>query len=372
MGTNKLIRGGIFLLLIFSTLVGIRLYVNWKSAPAANTQSARANVVSIEVGTAKRGPAQAAISVSGSVQGVQEANISAKATGRIELLTVNDGDYIEHGQLIAKIDARELEAQYLQAKANARSAQANLSNAARNSERMQSLAQQGAISQQQLDATLTQYDMALAQTAQNTANVQLLEAQLANTVVAAPFSGFVARRALSQGEMVSPGAVILALVDLSKVKIEVFISERDIARIRQGQPVSFSVDAYPGQTFIGKVAEISPAADPKNRSFKIRIEAENGERKLKSGMFARGEIIYDQKAETIILPKQAVLYQNGQSIVFVVVDEKVERREITTGLTNDQTIEIIRGLQDGEVIATFGHDNLKNGDKIAIARKGGK
>lgn len=366
--TKKLVWGGVFLLLF--SIVGYRIYT--KSAPAANTRTARVNVVPVETAVVITGPAQAAISVSGSVQGVQEANISAKATGRIEQLSVNDGDYIEQGQLIAKIDARELEAQYLQAKANARSAQADLNNAGRNSERMRSLAQQGAISQQQYDTTQTQYDVALAQSAQNTANVQLLEAQLANTVVVAPFSGYVARRTLSQGEMVSPGAVLLTVVDLSKVKIEVFVSEKDISRIEQGQLVTFRVDAYPGQEFSGKVTEISPAADPKNRSFKIRIEAENKERKLKSGMFARGEIIYANKMEAVIIPKQAVIYQSGLPVVFVVINEQVERRDIGTGLANDQTIEVTKGLQNGEIIATFGHDNLKNGDKIAVARKGGK
>lgn len=367
---KKLVWGGI-ILLIFS-IIGVRIYSKSNMTSTTNQRSVRINTVPVEVGTVGRGVVQAAISVSGSVQGLQEANVSVKATGRIEQLTVKDGDFLEQGQIIAKIDARELEAQYLQAKANARSAQANLNNAARNSERMQNLAHQGAISQQQMETAQTQYDVALAQSAQNTANVQLLEAQLANTTLTAPFSGFVARRILTQGEMVAPGTVLLTIVDLSKVKLEVYISEKDIARVQLGQTVNFSVDAYPGQTFTGKVVEISPAADPKNRSFKIRIEAENGAYKLKSGMFARGEIVYDQKAEALVIPKQAVLYQNGQTIVFVVVNDQVEQRVVETGLANEQTIEIVKGLQNGEIVAVFGHDNLKNGDKVAIARKGGK
>jgi membrane fusion protein, multidrug efflux system len=370
MQNKKWIWGGLALLLF--AIISVQVYSKWKTTPVSNQRQPRVNIVPIEAGIVQRSAAQAAISVTGSIQGVKEASISAKATGRIEVLPVKDGDYIESGQLLAKIDSRELEAQYLQAKANMTSAQANLANAARNYTRIQSLAQQGAISQQQLDTAQTQYDVAKAQTAQNTANVQLLEAQVANTSVVAPFSGYVARRSLSQGEMVSPGTILLAVVDLSKVKIEVFVSEQDIGKIQIGQPATFTVDAYHGQTFTGKVAEISPAADLKNRSFKVRIEAENTERKLKSGMFARAEIIYARKAEAYIVPKQAVIEKNGKPFVFVVKNDQVEQRAIATGLVYEQTIEIVTGIQAGEIIATFGHDTLKNGDKVSIARKGGK
>jgi membrane fusion protein, multidrug efflux system len=370
MQNKKWIWGGLALLLF--AIVSVQVYSKWKANAVSGQQPARVNVVPVEAATAKRGPAQASINITGSIQGVKEANISAKVTGRIEELPVNDGDYVEHGQLLARIDSRELEAQYLQATATVSSAQASLANAAKNFTRIQSLAQQGAVSQQQLDTAQTQYDTARAQTQQNSGSVQLLEAQLQNTAVTAPFSGYVARRALSQGEMVSTGTVLLALVDLSKVKIEVAIGEQDIGKIQLGQPAAFTVDAYPGVVFTGKVSEISPAAELKNRSFKVRIEADNTERKLKSGMFARVDIVFAQKAEALIVPKQAVLVKNNKSIVFVVQKDQVEQREVVTGLVNGQTVEIVQGLQEGETIATFGHDTLKNGDKVSIARKGGK
>lgn len=367
---QKLIWGGI-LVLLFS-IAGVRLYYQGKADTAAKQRAARINIVPVEAGVVRREAVQAAISVTGSLQGVNEAGISAKTAGRIEQLPVNDGEYVQQGQLLALIDARELEAQYLQAKANASSAQANMANAARNYDRMRSLALQGAIAQQELDAAQTQYDMAVAQTAQNSGNVQLLEAQLANTRITAPFSGYIARKTLSRGEMVSSGAVLLAIVDLSKVKIAVFVSEQDIGKLKIGQSASFTVDAYPEQNFTGAVSEISPAADPQNRTFKVKIEAENQENRLKSGMFARVRIVHDHKSDALTVDKSAVVDKNGKPVVFVVNNGRIEQRDVVTGLENEQSSEILQGLQEGETIATFGHDTLKNGDIVSIIRKGGK
>lgn len=370
MKNKKLIWGGIVLLLF--SLTGIRFYHVGKLDAVTNQRSARVNAVPVEVGTVKQGAIQAAVDVTGSIQGVREANVSAKATGRIEHMPFNDGEYVQQGQLIAIIDARELEAQYVQASANASSAQANMANVTRNYARMRSLAQQGAIAQQELDAVQTQYDMAIAQTAQHAGNMQLLEAQLANTKITAPFNGYIARKTLEQGEMVSSGSVLFAVLDLSKVKIEVFVSEQDIGKLQLGQIASFTVDAYPGQNFTGKVSEISPAADLENRAFKVKIEAENKGNLLKSGMFARVHIVYDQRSNVVMVDKSAIVDKNDKPVVFIVKDDQVEQREVVVGLQNGQISEIVQGLHEGEAVATFGHDTLKNGDKVSIIRKGGK
>lgn len=367
---KKLIWGGIILL--FFSVAAVRFYNHGKANSAVNQRAARVSTVPVEADIVGFGPVEAVINVTGSIQGVQEANISAKATGRIEQMLVTDGDFVEQGQLLALIDARELAAQYMQAQANATSAQANMTNAERNYERMRSLAQQGAVAQRELDSAQTQHEMATAQISQNAGNIQLLEAQLGNTRITAPFSGYIARRTLSQGEMVSSGAVLLAVVDLRQVKIEVFVSEQDIGRVKPGQNAVFTVDAYPGRTFTGTVTEISPAADPRNRAFKVKILADNTEKLLKSGMFARVRIIHDQKKAAVTVAKAAIVDKEGRPVVFVINNDIAEQREVTVGMGNEQSVEILQGLQTGETIATFGHDVLKNGDRVSVVRKGGQ
>lgn len=239
--------------------------------------------------------------------------VSPKIPGKISQVLVNEGDTVKAGQVIAKIDSAELEAQVAQAKANLAAAQAklaeiqagnrpqqiaqaqasvaqaaaNLDNARKNYDRLETLYQQGAVSAQQRDAAQTalnvaqaQYDAAVqgyslaaegnrpediqyaqAQVEQAAATLKNLQLQLDETVITAPADGVIAVKSVNPGEIVAPGQPIFNITVLNDVWISANIEETDIGKVKVGQPVDFTIDAYPGQKFPGQVMEVGPAAN---------------------------------------------------------------------------------------------------------------
>lgn len=367
---NKKKYIGISIALLFIAVVGWRIYGTYAKANANMAKPSKA-VTTVEVKKATIGPIAASISTTGTIQGIQEATITAKTSGRIQYLSVNDGSYVTAGQTLVELDAAEIRAQIDQALANRNQAVANRDNARINADRLNNLFKEDAAARQQLDNANTQYYVYDAQVAQATATMNLYQAQLANTVLTAPFSGYIFNKRVVMGDMASPNLPLMTLVDTSKVKVEINIGENDIAKLAIGQPVTFTVDAYPGQTFTGTLSELSPAADLKNRTFKVWILADNPDQKLRSGMFARVNLPYKQIGQVITIPKDALVVRDQKPYVFVIQDGSAKLTPVIPGLENDTDIEIISGLAPDTSVSIWGHENLHDNDKVAVGKRGG-
>lgn len=313
----------------------------------------------------------------------------------------------------------------MMAESSVATAKANLDNAQANLRRMKQLFNEGAIAEAQLDVAQTQYDVALAQynsakqnlslveegartedvraaetqvtqarealrtaqanaaqialrredikaamagVSQAEAQVAIAREQLSNTVVRSPISGIVSERLTEVGETVSPGVPLMNVVNLGSVYFQADVSETVLAKVNIGQAASVAVDAYPGQTFVGKVQKINPSASVKTRNFSVRVGIPNPDSKLKPGMFARGSIITGVNTSALLVPKDAVEERNGRQYVFVINDGSVDMREINTGLSNAEFIEVLRpsNLATGEVIVTAGSEYLQDDSKVYI------
>jgi HlyD family secretion protein len=199
------------------------------------------------------------------------------------------------------------------------------------------------------------------------AALELIELQLEETVIEAPFDGIVVDLFISEGSRVSPQTPA-ALFISEEIEAMVEVQESLISQVAKDQSASLSVTAYPGQNFPGVVTSVAPSADPNTRTFEVKIKPTQGAELLRSGMFASVSILAQQKQNTVLAPRSAVARENDPPTIYVISEDNVaEQREVTTGLFDTERIEILSGLKAGELVVTAGQTNLIDGVKVDVA-----
>jgi len=186
--------------------------------------------------------------------------------------------------------------------------------------------------------------------------------------VKAPFSGIITRYFASEGETVSPSRPLAEVATIDKVKIVGQISEKDISKISVGQKVEFFVDTYPNLKFYGKVIRLSQVLDALTRTLTVEAVAENPEKKLKPGMFAKVEIFVKAHVGSIVIPRKAVIYNpDGANTIFVVDENNIaHERKVKIGLELIDEVEILSGVKEQEIVVTVGQYNLKEGTPVEV------
>jgi len=336
--------------------------------------------VAIAVVTAVKGDISSYINATGTVHPKQEAYLTPKIGGRIERIFVDEGDRINQGQQLIQLEQTKLIMAKKEATAALNTAQAELrmaelsqANLKRNLKRVEELHKQQVVDEQKYDATKTDYLNAEAQQQLSRARVEQAKAQLAqveqdlaDSVVYAPFAGFVVEKMMNEGEMIytmSPSKV-LHVTDISRVKIECDVAEAKKQYIHPGKEATIEVDARPGEPFIGTITTINPLVDPSSRTFKIKIEIENPHYKLESGMFARIKILEQEKKGAILVPLKSVIERKGKKVLFIVENSRAQIVPVALGINDNKTTEVLSGLTGGELVVSEGFYAINNGAKV--------
>ncbi len=275
-------------------------------------------------------------------------NISGQTAGRIRKLNVEVGDFVTEGQILAELDPMQLN----QARLRLKNEEVEL-------ERYRTLFKEGAISQSDFDALELSYNV----TKSNYENL------LENTILRAPVSGVITSRNYDRGDMYAMSSPIYTLYQITPVKLLVPVSETDYTKVKKGNTVTLTADALPGETFTGTVVRVYPVIDPSSHTFKVEVQVKNLDRKLRPGMYARTTINLGS-AENIVLPDTAVLKQQGSGVrnVYILLpDNTVELRNVTVGLHFGDKMEILSGIEPGEIVVVSGNTTLKAGDKVEVA-----
>ena len=330
--------------------------------------------VPVQVAQVVRGDIHTTISLTGSIQPWKEVNIVPDVPGKVARIYVKEGDRVEQGQVLAELDTRTARLQLEQAEAGLAVAQANFNSASKDWERMQDLHEKGTVSPQQVEKVQLGYEAAKAQLQQAKSGLKLARHYLDVSLMKAPFGGIITGKSMNEGEYINPamggmgpgGGSVVTLMDLSRVKIEVHVSERDVGNIHIGQEARITVDTYRGRVFTGKVFNVNPTADPMTRSFVVEITVANPQMELRAGMFARVEIVTTEQKNVLLVPVDAILSEGGKSYAFVVERSRARRRSIQLGLQKGAMAELMSGLQEGEKIITIGKEMVKDGAAIVI------
>src|SRR5436190_2382833 len=340
--------------------------------------------LTVELAPAVRAEVDRELAVVGNLIGDQTVSVVPKTAGRLEEITVKLGDRVSRGQRIARIEDSEIREQVKQAeaalevgKATIRQREADLDLAKTNVERSRNLFQRQLLPQQTLDDAEAKYqsaqaalDLARAQNTQSQARLDELRFTLENTIITSPVNGFVARRTADPGAYVSANAPIVDVVDIMRVRLVANIIEKDLKQVGVGAMARVEVDAFPGESFMGRLARISPVLDPQTRTAPIEVEIANDQYRLKPGMYARVGIITESHPEALVVPTKAVVDANGTRGVYLAVNNVAQFHAVKIGIEGNERTEILDGVAEGDRVVTTGAAGLRNGDPIILAGGG--
>lgn len=379
-------------------------------------------VIPVQTTQVKQGDMKSFLTVTGLVEPVETVKVNAKVVGQVKEVLVSEGDEVQKGDILIRLDDEQISLQVAQANATLDSAKAslekvragarpqeikqaeaamqqakiNLDSAEESFQRMEKLFSEGAVSEQQYDQAKGQFEIAQAQhqsakeryelikegaseedikvtqaqVRQAQSALNIVKAQLDNTIIRAPIGGKVTAILAKIGEMISSAVPILTILDVSELYVKSGISEKDIASVRISQEVEILIDAFPRNQFKGEVVTKGAAVDPQSKTLEIRIKIIDPETEIPPGVFARANILIEKKANTLIIPDTALTRKKDGLFVFVVNGEMVEKRTVTTGITRNKQVEILQGLQKDEEIVILGNITLEDGDRIIVNNRG--
>jgi RND family efflux transporter MFP subunit len=341
--------------------------------------------VAVEVSNASIKPIKEIREFTGTVNPIYKYIISPKVSGRVIEITKRIGDWVNKGEIIARLDNAEYQQAVIEAEANLKISQASLNEAEsqfklanQELERVRSLQEKGISSSSELDTASTSYEakksgleLAKAQIEQRESALESAKIRLDYTVLAATEPGFIGERYCDEGNLLSVNSPLVSVVGIDTVIIQATIIEKDYGRITVGQSAELTVDAFPEITFTGKVARIAPVLEEASRVAKVEVEVENNQHQLKPGMFARVSVVLQEKKAAQVIPIEAVIRNNGNEGVFVVEKDAVSGGNIArhynveTGISTKTEIEIISPEIKGPVVV-LGQHLLQDGIYVTL------
>lgn len=304
------------------------------------------------------------LSAVGTVESFQGITLRSELEGRIVKLAFDSGRVVKEGDLLLELDASTEEAQLKSAEAAAKLAAASLT-------RAKELRANNTNSAAELDSAEAQYAQALAA-------VENIKTVLAKKRVVAPFAGRLGIRHINIGQFLNKGDAIVALEAINPAYVDFALPQQELPKLAAGLPVRVNIDAFPEQTFEGKIEAIDPRVTDTTRNVRIRAIVPNADEKLRPGFFARVTVDLPNVTEVLQLPSTAVVYSPYGNSVYVVNEKKgedgksqlvVEQRPVTTGGRRGDQVSILKGLKAGDQVVSAGQMKLRNGAAVRIDNK---
>ncbi|TWH49199.1 RND family efflux transporter MFP subunit [Sporomusa sp. KB1] len=387
--------------------------VFWKTHNTSSVNMAKVSALKplVAVETVQRQDMLSRIVLSGQTVAAAQIDIAPKYKGYVTQVAVELGQAVTAGQVLVVQDTLDIELSIAQTTAaiqqasaettetqatyaaDYQKAEANYERNLANYHRYQSLHTSGAISREALDTVRQQMInaksalealqkqamesgipavLAIKQAALSKAryNLEALEKQYKDRILRAPRDGIISYRQVEDGAFVKAGQKLLTVVDNSSSYIECQVSEQNAAQIRTGMQVKMTIDSL-GQEYPGTIIYVSPASDAKAQAFTVRLALTPGEPAIRSGMFAHADITGLLRPQTLFVAKTAVLEKNGKKYVFVINDDnQAKQRLVTTGQRNDDSVEILTGINEGERVAVSNIARLKQDTVVEVEGRG--
>jgi membrane fusion protein (multidrug efflux system) len=283
----------------------------------------------------------------------EDVVIRPEIDGRVVEIAFDEGQPVKKDQLLFRLDAAVYQAQLAEA-------QARLALSKRIHERARALNQKGHASAESLDRTLA--EMRIDQ-----ATVELNKARLDKTRIVAPFDGYAGLRRVSVGDFVEAKNDLVALVSLDPIKVEFRLPERYYRVLGDGGSIRAEPDALPGERFEGEIYAISPTIDLNGRAVEVKARVANPGKRLRPGMFARVTLIVERRNDALVLPEAAIIQRGDGQFVFRVRDGKAALAQVRLGLRQTGRVEVVSGLDRGDLVVTAGQIKLREGTEVTVA-----
>lgn len=404
-------------LIMLAALLGYKSYGSLSKKKTLQNRNQTTNVKTIKVSL---GSISSEVEYSSKLVPNQEISIAPKSAGKVAAVNVKVGDKVTQGQVLFTLDSSELQAQLAQQEANLNQQNANLQKTQDSSlaqqvvqanqtfqsaqltyndaksyyEKEQKLYDTGAIAKQDLDNAALKYNnaqvalsaaqdnlnliqqkvgpesvsVAQAQVQSAQAAVDLAKTQIGNSTISSPVTGIVSAVNVHVGEMSSSGTTAITVIDPNILFAQVNLPSNLVSKIQVGQSVTVKIDDSSEKTLTGTIDNITPEADSKTQAYLVKVKIDNSKCDFKPGMFSKVEIPSDTKNNIITVPNEAIEYESGVGYVYTVVNGKVKKNLVSTGIINSKNTEITSSsIKAGDDVITEGQIFLKDGQKVKIA-----
>jgi RND family efflux transporter MFP subunit len=366
---RRILKTSAAVLLSLSALTVANACSKGDKASASETTKTETMIVGPEnIAVAANGSIMTGPSISGTLEPDREAVLRAQVSGSVLQTYADQGQAVNAGTVLARIDASGIQDAYNSARAGLVSARNAADVAAKDLARNEKLLAAGAIAERDIDQS--RRASIAAQAALEDANSRLASAEKSyrSTTVTSPFNGIVSERPVSPGDVVQPGTALFTVVDPSSMRLEASVPAEQLASIRIGVPVDFTVSGYPGRQFVGRITRINPTADPTTRQVRIYVSSPNEGRALVGGLFANGRMSTATKLG-LVVPQSAVDVRGSIPSVIRVRQGKAEMVPVKIGLTDktSETIEVLSGIQPGDTLLMGAAMGITPGTPIRIS-----
>jgi membrane fusion protein (multidrug efflux system) len=335
-------------------LIGLLAYLYWPKQEEVSQR--RTTVTPVLIYEVVQSEFAVVVEALGTAKANESVLLTAQNTDFVQSIEFDDGQLVKKGQLLLTLNNR-------QEKARVHELEINLQEAKRQLKRIADLARGNAASQQLLDEQQAKVKSIAAQK-------EVVEAQLAELELRAPFGGKLGIRQVSLGALVKPGDVIATLDDLQVVKVDFSIAEVHLPSIAQGQLINASSIAYPGEIFRGKIASVDSRIDPITRAVQVRATIDNEAEKLRPGMLLQ-ILLQKQILNTLVVPEGALIPIEDKQFVFVIEDNKASKREVLVGRRKPGVAQILSGLDIGDKVVVEGTLRLQDGSEVKVLQDAG-
>ncbi|HPX31733.1 MAG TPA: efflux RND transporter periplasmic adaptor subunit [Smithella sp.] len=331
-------------------------------------KAVKENLINVRIAQAVKKQVRPYIETTGTLKADEEVVISSEVDGIVKTVTVEEGSAVERGTLLAEINDIDYALDAKRADAALKQAQANLANVKAEFQRKDALFREELITRQQFDDISTRVALAEADLARSKATLDTSRERLARTRIYSPLRGMVKEKRISVGDYVRTSSPLFQLIKVDLLKLNFTVGEKDLAALKTGQDVDFTVDSFPDKKFKGRVNLLYPHLEERTRTLQAEAVIPNAGNLLKPGLFAKATIYTGAPRDVVVAPLTALIYDDSTVSLFVVEETTARSRKVKTGQKYGESVEIIEGLKDQEQIVVVGQNNLSEGVKVHVAR----
>lgn len=355
LGERVTFKGAFIGLALIAVLVGGLWFIRTTTVTNNEVQGQNSRPPLVRISTVESSLFQETIFANGTLRANEAVDLRAEISAMVTGIFFEDGAMVPEGELLVKLDDREL-------KAEKRTLERRLQFARLEEERQRTLLEDGGTTEAAFDEALFERELVETQ-------LELVKARLDKTEIKAPFDGLLGLRRVSRGDLVDPGTSIVSVRQIHPLKLDFPVPERFLPRVSIGMPVSIA--AAGGREFDGEVVALEPQIDEETRMISLRALVDNEDGRLLPGGFVSVELILDEIEDALMISSTALIPGLGKNLVYVVADGKVEAREVETGFRTRDQVQIVEGLRAGEKIVVQGVQGVRAGQEVRTEEVGG-
>jgi membrane fusion protein (multidrug efflux system) len=334
----------------------------------AKFQGSGGEALPVSVAPVERQDLNSYLVLNGIVEPERRVEIFSRLSAYVKQILKEEGDYVQENAVLALLDDTEIKISFEQAKIQLEQARLSLEEAEQNYNRNKELITRELISEQEFQTQEAVYKQRKLDYQNRQENYKDLELQLNYTKIRALSEGYITERLIEVGDRVNANEQVYTIEDFKPLLIRVYVPTSDAIKLEAGMTADITTEVLQGAMFNGKVKLINPRIDNQTGTVKVTVEVKDESLRLTPGMFVEVRIAIGAKENVLTIPRKAILYKQNNTYVFVMNRNQVTQREIQLGLTEEDNVEVISGLKEGEVIVVVGVEGLKDGQRVDVVQ----